>query len=79
MTAPAIIPHANDTLRRAEFELALLGERKLAADVGNVRHTVAALVRAIHAEREASTDLAQRAAQRDLRNALARLREGNRS
>lgn len=77
MSLPTI-PHANETLRRAEMELALQGETKLAAEVSTIRHTVTALVRAIHADREASTELAQRAARRDLHAAIVQLREGKR-
>jgi len=68
------VPHASDTLRRAEFELVLAGEKQLAEKVACIRHNVATLVRAIHAEREAGNELAQRSARREAQAAIAHLR-----
>jgi hypothetical protein len=68
------IPRASETLRRAEFELTLAGEQQLAHNVASIRHTVGMLVQAIQNEREAVTELAQRAARRDAQLAIARLR-----
>lgn len=70
----AAIPRAADTLRRAEFELTLAGEQQLAHKVAAIRQHIAALVRAVHAEREASNEFALRSARRAMHDAIAALR-----
>jgi hypothetical protein len=60
-------------LRRAEAELCLAGESKLAGQVASVRRATCALVSAVQREREASTPTAQETARMDAIAALADL------
>jgi len=58
-------------LRRAEAELCLVGESKLAGQVAGVRRGTCALVSAVQREREATTPRALETARMDAIAALA--------
>ena len=70
------LPHASAVANRAVTELIMRGEVKLARELAAIHRAYLALVRALHAEKEAPTQSLQVAERQKLHQAMDLLRGG---